>query len=1634
MRGRRVEDASERLSDPAWLLDPPDGEIPAPPATTRAQTLPFAELTPLDFERLCLRLARHRGDAEHWQLYGKRGQRQGGIDIYVRNTGRDGYDVWQCKRHVSFGPSGIRSAVTTFLAGSWASRAERFLLCTSASLDGTAEAEEIERQAARLQKRGLQLVTLDGGRLSEELKAHPDIVDDFFGRPWTERFCGRAAAEALSARLDRASMADLRGGLKKLYEELFAAIDPGVLKATSGLDTPPVSLPLARRFVAPHLAQPGRAEADREPRANEAPQNEFEETWRWTRRRPSQAARPRRRHLRSGGLRRVGLAEWSKSAERAVVLGEPGSGKSTLLRFISLDMLSPEPRLDQLRRRWPAHLPVLLPFAFWTRQLAQLPAGRATSVPGAAQAWLEQLGAGRLAKHVEAAFADGRVTLLVDGVDEWADEDAAQAALTILHTFAATTKIPAIVTSRPHGSRVLGALDASWSRHALAPFDAQQKREFAAAWFDWLGEAGATANTKAQSLARADAFASELEALPQVAPLAGTPLLLGGLMAIAREGGTLPSSRREAYAELVGRLLDSHPRSRLRAALAPAPRGDLDPITRRRALSALAYGMQERPDVRQAPDALTVPAATAFLRDYLVRELDLPADRARERAGQLLSVGAEAIGILVERSPGEVGFLHRAFQELLAAEHLAALDLEDQRSAFATKAHDPQWHDVLLFALQAAQRPSEVEHLVEALEASAAPPGRRGTRDLLLAEIAFGSVRRSPGLTRRLATRFMDEVELGHGEADRSEVMRLATTGLLSEQTAGLVVPRLRQWFPSLHHYRYADAFEMMQDWTEPEVDAVLLRSLDADEEATRAKAANTLASRNGGDPAWLDILLQTAARPPSIEAAAAAVRCLALGWTGAEQVGALVDAAVESPNWQVAAAGLEARIASGTQTEEQRDALIEDLSGFSLDRSRVAIDLLAAGWPNDPSLRSFVLDRLGKPGPLFSDVWRLAASAFPGDHDVAMAFAREFNSGPGRFGLHECWGPLARGHAGDAALADALAISSERLDAPYLLAHAARISPTLAIREGLLNVLRQPNRIEFWAVAALLDHWYDDREVRAALDSVLDWPPNRLLRIAERIPDIELDRGLALARTRELALYALEAGGRELSGPMNVLTAAGAIDQDLSEALIAAAQAAAVLDEQSPYLVIAAAQAAPRDQRVHRLAREWLRRPGGLLGVFALLLGGEAPMRAAMLERCAPLPQPLRSDLVEALARIAPQSSDALKALAEAETDGDRAIAADATVLHAAARRVRGDVDEDLLARLRDQLQAVGSDLENRRLAAMAALLAVDRCDIALEGARAQNELKVGFSAWNFETDGPLLDVFAAHWNEVERLLAEETWLQINDTELVERFAQQSDARPLVHTAVWAAAERMVRANKATLTAISMLVQDPRPDLPTARPLVALLSGDGSWAALETSLGAAQLLARSHAGRPDVGKLVEARLLDGIVNGPVAALCDGWPDSAVLRAWFDAVRSGEADPQGMFDPVRLKVVATLSDADVLTRNLLEVPDRLDGDGRDATAYWSSNARRRLATDDVAYGMAADALRSTTSSGARASIGSLLVQARGLTPELKDWLIEGLERSQTERLGEIGMDITLGHHVVLSRRFTQLLEDGGISA
>jgi hypothetical protein len=88
--------------------------VPAhPPVSTRTQVLPFGELTWENFERLCYRLAGQNERIEYIARYGRSGQAQQGIDIFVR-LANGKYEVWQAKRYEAISASDVKAIVKTF--------------------------------------------------------------------------------------------------------------------------------------------------------------------------------------------------------------------------------------------------------------------------------------------------------------------------------------------------------------------------------------------------------------------------------------------------------------------------------------------------------------------------------------------------------------------------------------------------------------------------------------------------------------------------------------------------------------------------------------------------------------------------------------------------------------------------------------------------------------------------------------------------------------------------------------------------------------------------------------------------------------------------------------------------------------------------------------------------------------------------------------------------------------------------------------------------------------------------------------------------------------------------------------------------------------------------------------------------------------------------------------------------------------------------------------------------------------------------------------------------------------------------------------------------------------------------------
>ncbi|MFG3285281.1 hypothetical protein [Streptomyces sp. NPDC048111] len=201
---------------PAWLTDAPTGATVPPPVETSPEVLPLAEVTWQNTERLFLRLAERSGTAEYAQQYGTPGQRQDGIDLYVRLAAFDApsssrrYLTLQSRRVKDLTPAKIRAAVDDFLAGTWAARSATFIYATTHSLKPTQLAEEILRQADRLDEAGITFIPWGLESVSECLRDLPHIVEEFFGPSWATLFCRHpptARQQISTARLPETSKA-----------------------------------------------------------------------------------------------------------------------------------------------------------------------------------------------------------------------------------------------------------------------------------------------------------------------------------------------------------------------------------------------------------------------------------------------------------------------------------------------------------------------------------------------------------------------------------------------------------------------------------------------------------------------------------------------------------------------------------------------------------------------------------------------------------------------------------------------------------------------------------------------------------------------------------------------------------------------------------------------------------------------------------------------------------------------------------------------------------------------------------------------------------------------------------------------------------------------------------------------------------------------------------------------------------------------------------------------------------------------------------------------------------------------------------------------------------------------------------
>ncbi|WP_344614295.1 NACHT domain-containing protein [Dactylosporangium salmoneum] len=328
---------------------------------------------------------------------------------------------------------------------------------------------------------------------------------------------------------------------------------------------------------------------------------------------------------------------------RLAVLGAPGSGKTTLMRHVACQAA----RISRRRRR---QMPILLTLRDYSAQLAADPPA---SLPQLIRQSLPGFDVAEPPGWWERQLQDGRCLVLLDGLDEVA-EDAARRNVSywIERQIAMFPGNDYVVTSRPQGYALAPVMVADVLQ--VQPFTDEQVRQFLHGWYAVdaqrsVGRDGRDVQARARE--GADDLLSRLARAPQLFELTVNPLLLTMIANVHRYRGALPGGRADLYGEICQVML-------WRRQEAKRLDTGLPGTSKERVLAELAFTM-----MRQRVRDLALGAILRTVAPILARF-------SQDVTSETFLADIASNGLLVERERGVYAFAHHTFGEYLAAKHI----------------------------------------------------------------------------------------------------------------------------------------------------------------------------------------------------------------------------------------------------------------------------------------------------------------------------------------------------------------------------------------------------------------------------------------------------------------------------------------------------------------------------------------------------------------------------------------------------------------------------------------------------------------------------------------------------------------------------------------------------------------------------------------------------------------------------------------------------------------------------------------------------------------------------------------------------------------------------------------------------
>lgn len=402
---------------------------------------------------------------------------------------------------------------------------------------------------------------------------------------------------------------------------------------------------------------------------------------------------------RSGGAdeqRAVLLADRAlEDHERVLLRGVAGSGKTTLVQWLAV-----------ATARAGSRVPFVLPVRRFAREGFPAPDDLLHAIrhPLAGQApegWVVR------------TLLAGRALLLVDGIDEAPEKARGELRDRLRRLLRVFSGNGCLVTSRPSAVEdgwlaEQGLADEGFVELSLAPMSRDRVTRFIR---DWHSAARRDELSRGQRDKREELEDYEQRLLHSVRiyrelrQLATNPLMCGLICALNRDrAGFLPHGRKELYDAALEMLLQRRDPER---DVLYADNVRLQQGTRERLLQKLAHAMLE-----EGSSELPRSRAVGILDATLPA---MPTARAQGDGQEIFRHLLHRTGLLRERSGDSVDFVHRTFQDYLAAKEIVA---RGRLHALVDHAHRSEWEEVVRMAVAHA-RPEECARFLEELLAPA---------------------------------------------------------------------------------------------------------------------------------------------------------------------------------------------------------------------------------------------------------------------------------------------------------------------------------------------------------------------------------------------------------------------------------------------------------------------------------------------------------------------------------------------------------------------------------------------------------------------------------------------------------------------------------------------------------------------------------------------------------------------------------------------------------------------------------------------------------------------------------------------------------------------------------------------------